>query len=233
MHQINIRLAEFRKYINLTQKEFADELEVPLSTYKQYEKEGTTIPHHLLEKASLRFNMSLNWLFSGLGFCNKNENVIFELFFEMGYKIKISTIDSIFKRLYQLFLIDGYLEKDCDIYEKDLEKICEAINKKENHSIDIMRHYKKGVIPYSYLIDISTQDGVPLEWILSGNYEARMCSVKEILDIRKTGKFYSFYHDSNEVAYSEIISLLKYVPPVLLDKLKDTFTEMKNLTEKI
>lgn len=233
MNQINIRLAEFRKYINLTQKEFSDELEVPLSTYKQYEKEGTTIPHHLLEKVSLRFNMSLNWLFSGLGFCNKNEKVIFELFFEIENKIKISTIDSILKRLYQLFLIDGYLEKDCDIYEKDLEKICEAINKKENHSIDIMEHYKKGVIPYTYLIYITVETGIPIEWILFGNYEGRTCSAQEILNIKKTGKFYHHNYDPSEAGLSEIISLLKYAPPVLLDKFKNTLLEMKHITEKI
>lgn len=221
MVSINKRLSEYRRIVDLTQKEMADDLNVPLSTYKQYEKDGSTIPHQFLAMLSDKFNLSLDWLFTGLGYYLK-EQVFLEIYFEE--KVAISSLDKIFRRLYGLY---NDKEDQADIIE-----VCNYLMKISCNEINILEHLERDIIPYGYLIHCSSVDKVPIEWILSGEYRGRSYSPKEILKLNSQEFDIKEKISSNSSADSKLIDLLKYAPSPMVEKLTKSLIEIKHLTDK-
>lgn len=218
MTSINKRLSELRRILDLTQKEFADNLNIPLSTYKQYEKDGSTIPHQVLAMLSDKFNVSLDWFFTGLGYYLKDQTFL-EIYFES--KVAISSLESIFRRLYDLF---NDKEGQVDILE-----VCNFLMKQTYNEIDLFEHLRKDKIPYGYLIHCSSIDHIPIEWILSGEYRGMSYSSKEILKLND----HKYTIDAKVHLNSNgLDELLKYAPPQFIEKLKTSLIGIKNITDK-
>lgn len=58
----NKRLWALRKFLQIDEKTFAKKLDLDYNQYHEYEKNGTPVPAQVLQKVSLVFNVSLDWL---------------------------------------------------------------------------------------------------------------------------------------------------------------------------
>lgn len=63
--QIDNKLKEFREFLGLKQKTFAEELSVPLQTYIRYEHNKREAPSGLLKKIANKYGVDLNTLYTG------------------------------------------------------------------------------------------------------------------------------------------------------------------------
>lgn len=94
------RLKYIRKTLNLTQKNFAEQIGMSQSGYAQVEKGSKAISNRLIKSICLAFNVNENWLRTGEG--------------EMFIKVE----DSIFKQLSEKY----------NLNEKDLSFIKHYLN---------------------------------------------------------------------------------------------------------
>lgn len=62
---IGSRLKFLRKQKGLSQEKMADDLDISSSSYKNYERGKTAVPHTVLEKISKKLKVSLDFLVNG------------------------------------------------------------------------------------------------------------------------------------------------------------------------
>lgn len=80
MSAINSNLRKFRKNLDLNQSDMADIIEVSVSNYRRYENGELSIPSDKLEILIEKYDLNLNWLFTGTGemFLKNKKGVISE-----------------------------------------------------------------------------------------------------------------------------------------------------------
>lgn len=112
LNEINKRIREIRKSLNLTQKDVAERLEMGLSTYSQREREGNIEADFLVSLAKI-FNVDIRTILYGedeFPHFNNEQDCDFKLTAQEMLLIKIlrNTSAENNEKIYQML---------CDIYE--------------------------------------------------------------------------------------------------------------------
>ena len=127
------RINELRKENGLTQKQFADELNLSTTTVASWEKEVKKPSFEVLILISEKFNVSLDWL------CETRRNA--------GYSAKIPDIDKLKNKIEEavedfLFEVGEYIDSVDEKNESLLIKI-DSLN-------DSIQEFYRPVDPYEY-----------------------------------------------------------------------------------
>lgn len=64
---IGERLKAIRENLSMSGMKFAEELEIGYSAYMHYEKDRSDIPEKLIQQITSKYNINLQWLFTGNG----------------------------------------------------------------------------------------------------------------------------------------------------------------------
>lgn len=85
---MNIRIRELRKALNLTQKDFAEQIGLKQNAISNMEKSGATVTEHNIKTICSQFCVSENWLRTGSGEMflesEKKQKDFFEIFNELS-----------------------------------------------------------------------------------------------------------------------------------------------------
>lgn len=80
---MNTRIKEVRKYLNLTQEQFAKEIGLKQSSYSDMENGNYQITERTIITICLKFNVNEDWLKTGKGEMFNNIDKKFNEFFEI------------------------------------------------------------------------------------------------------------------------------------------------------
>ena len=92
-----MRLKELRKNENITQKDFAKLLNIPITSYIRYETEEKTPNLDTLIKLANHFNVSLDYLVgrdfgNGLGYLDENQLTFIKTFLTLNTANQMSAV---------------------------------------------------------------------------------------------------------------------------------------------
>lgn len=122
---MNTRLKQIRNFLKLNQQEMADNFNVQLVTYRNYEQGKRGLPLELIEKLNEKLNININWLFTGTGeiFINTSCNTLIKT----DNSKKNEQLEFFYKRFNELLLKnkldDTKIAKIIDTTESRIEKL--------------------------------------------------------------------------------------------------------------
>ena len=75
------RIGEIRKTSGMSQKDFAEQIEVPVRSLQNYESgKSENVPHPFIEKLIVNAGINANWLISGTGYKSSLDPILFPYF---------------------------------------------------------------------------------------------------------------------------------------------------------
>lgn len=228
------RLKRVREiFYDLSQKDFAEHLNISLKTYQNYEKNKTPIPHSVLLNLDIDgLDISLDWLIKGTGSIAGGDFVIVC----HDYPIKEypmdddnDNIEDVMKRLFFNY-INKYIFIERNNYPKynTEESYINEFNKYDKTEklicISVMLNIdvnNSKSIPYQAIYEYSSAlDSRLSEWFLKGTINQIKYTFYEVFEKR-------LYLNENNL-YNSIIKNLKYASENFLKKLD---LKLKSLKE--
>ena len=209
------RLKIIRINNEYSQSDFASLLNLSISTYKSYENNKTNVPHNILEELKNKFNVSLDWLVTGMGVYKNIEEILEEHYMRLNKNNYTISLIDVLKRLLEEAakfdkdakdIVNSALEKN------NIEQICSILTT-YYEGTDFQKYYSTNKIPYSTILLESTYDGPTTDWLLYGTWK-----INEIND--KTSELRSI-----------IGFYLNSMSPNALEHLKNKLEELRKIEE--